>query len=103
MDFIMSKHAIDRALDMAVDGQEIRDAFERPRDKYFSARTQSWWLTRGRVTLAVSTAEPPVVTTILPATAAAWAADQEFEPLEGRESRDNSGVRRVRKAIRRSR
>jgi hypothetical protein len=105
VDFVMSRHALTRAVDMAVDADEIRDAFERPRNRFFSPRTQSWWLARGRIMLAVVEDDRPlpVVTTVMWSRPSDWAADAEFAPLEGRYSGSFDGSRRVRKAIKRSR
>ena len=100
--FQMSRHALQRAVDMAIEPDEIRDAFDRPREKFFSNRTQSWMFTRGRVTLCL--VEEPhglVVTTILWARTSDWVADRQFGLLPGREKDDDSGVRRVAKARRR--
>ena len=103
--FAVSNHALSRALDMAVEGVEIRDAFERPRSVYHSPRTDSDLYTRGRITLCVRISPQgiPTVTTILWAKPSGWAADADYAPIDGRGYEDFDGARRVAKARKRSR
>jgi hypothetical protein len=97
----MSRHAVERAVDMAITADEIRDAFERPREKHFQERTRSWIYTRGRVTLCIVINPEPIVTTVLWARTSDWVADRQFGKLVGREHEDDSGIRRVAKARKR--
>ena len=99
--FEMTRHALSRAVDMAVDGEEIRDAFEKPREKFWSERTKSWMYTRGRITLCFVYDPHPKITTLLWARTSDWVADQQFASLPGRDDDDLSGMRRVRKAKKR--
>ena len=99
-DFVMSAHALQRAVDMAVTGEEIRQCFDNPREQHWSQGHGSWALTRGRITLAVKDVEPlPVVTTVLWSTPAGYAADLEHGALVGR-GEDLSKIRAVRRAKR---
>lgn len=50
-DVVPSKHALDRALDMAVEGYEIRAAVENPRSAYISQKHEAWAFSRGRITV----------------------------------------------------
>jgi hypothetical protein len=103
--FAMSHHALSRAVDMAVDADEILAAVERPRDRFWSERTYSEWRTRGRITACVAVAPDgtPTVTTILWAKASGWVADAEFTPAKGRDLHDLRGARRMAKMRKRSR
>lgn len=99
-DFVMSTHALQRAVDMAVEGPEIRECFDNPRDQHWSQKHGGWVLTRGRIALAVKECDPlPVVTTVLWSTPAGYAADLEHGVLEGRDN-DLAKIRSVRKAKR---
>lgn len=102
--FEMTKHAIDRALDMALEGAEIRETVTRPRDSYWSDRTQSWHRTRGRLTACVVVAADGVETvrTFLWSKPSGWVADAELGEYGGR-SMGSNGVRAVVKARRRAR
>lgn len=80
----MSRHAIDRALDMNIDGAEIREAYERPDHIYWSAPYGAWNYQRGRICLCLKeTPDGLLVTTVLWSTAEAWAADAVVAPLGG--------------------
>ncbi|TFB96559.1 MULTISPECIES: hypothetical protein [unclassified Cryobacterium] len=104
-EFAMSNHALSRAVDMAVDADEIIDAIERPRESFWSDRTNSEWRTRGRITVCV--VQDPggqiVATTILWSKPSGWAADAEWELPEGRTMTDWSGTRAMAKARKRNR
>lgn len=103
-DFVMSRHATQRAVEMAVTAEEILAAWERPLHKHFDERRGSWRLTRHRVTLCVvEDAGRFVVTTVLFARASDWAEDAQLPPAKGREDKDMSGVRSVRRHQRHSR
>lgn len=101
MDFVMTRHAVDRALDMALDPDEIRDAITRPRYEHYDHKTESDMFTRGRVTACIRyRAGVAHVTTFLWARASDWARDNDY----GEYSRDVSeyaNVRKVQKARRR--
>lgn len=78
-EFVMSQHAVKRALDMCVDGEEIADAYHRPRD-VSRAGAMKEYRTRGRVSVVVALdGVVPVVTTVLWATANGWVADMESD------------------------
>jgi len=103
--YAMSKHALSRAVDMALDPEEIRQTIEHPRSQFWSDRTQSWQYTRGRITVCFRQSQEGIwtVTTILWATPAAWVTDTAYDPMEGRGDLDVSGARRTVRAARRSR
>ena len=102
--FTLSNHAIERALDMNVEGAEIRDAFEKPRKVYLEPNTGATWRTRGRVSLCCrETDDTILITTIVWATANAWANDSQHVPLAGREDKTVGTVRRIAQAQRRNR
>lgn len=103
-EFAMSKHALSRAVDMAVDAQEIIDAIERPRESFWSERTQSEWRTYKRITVCVIEDQGQIVaTTILWSKPSGWAADAEWELPEGRTMTDWSGTRDMARARKRNR
>jgi hypothetical protein len=87
-DFTITKHAMKRALDMCIDGEEIRAAMLNPRD-VVKAGPGKHYLTRGRITCLVSTDGPiPTVISILWARMADWVRDQ--ETIQSRESDDHA-------------
>ncbi len=95
--FAMSKHALDRAVDMAVEGHEIRAAMLRPRHVHQLPGYTAYY-THGRITLVVAT-DNWVVKTILWATANAWIEDRQYGEYDGRSGdADMAGVRRAVKA-----
>jgi len=103
--FRMTRHAIERALDMSVEGDEIRDAFDKPRRTYYSHETNSHWNTRGRVTVCwrqLDTDPLPVITTVVWATANAWTNDNVYAPIRGREDKTIAMVRTIARARKRS-
>ena len=90
---------------MAVEAHEIRDAIERPREKFWSERTGSEWRTRGRITVPVAYNDDGTVTakTVLWSKPSGWAADALFDSAEGRNHNDLSGTRRMVRAQKRNR
>lgn len=93
--FIMSNHALERAVDMAVEGDEIRDCMERPRQVH-PAGADADYYTRGRITLVVSRSAG-VVKTVLWARASDWVKDRQFESYGRAEEGLLDGVRSARK------
>jgi len=96
--FTISPHALTRAVDMNLTGDEIRDAFERPRRTEWIESSRSTAHTRGRITVfwrLDGRTQQPVITTVMWATANAWVADSQFAPLPGREDRTVHETRRV--------
>lgn len=94
--FAMSDHAVRRALDMGVEGDEIRDAFLNPR---FIGNTSNGreLRTRGRISLVVTKETiPPVVVTVLWATANGWVQDHEH--IGSRTGPDAEHMERLRRA-----
>lgn len=91
--FRFTKHATDRALDMAVGAEELLSALRKPRtvvDSKAHPGTSYW--TRGRVTLGVAydLRDPDVISivTVLWSSAANWDIDYELAPaVKGREAR----------------
>lgn len=101
--FVVSKHALERALDMGVTGEEIRAAWDKPRNTHRSGKTGCWYLTRGRIVPVVRDSIPQAtVVTVFWAKAADWAADLEFAPMRERPA-DFSAARAATKARRRNR
>lgn len=95
--FTLSKHAIERALEMGVDGDEIRDAYDNPDEIFWSNKYQMYGYTRGRITLSISE-ERSCIVTILWASEHAWRADYarggELGNRERRSSTDMQHLRR---------
>ena len=85
----VSRHAAARALDMAVDGTEIRDCMQRPRKAYHEHSTGNWVYSRGRIALVVAfNGGTAVVATVLWVRDGLWRQDAEVAPMpEGRELR----------------
>ena len=102
-EFIMSRHACTRAVDMGLEADEITDAFNRPLNSNFSMKTGSWYLTRHRITLVLSDEPIPTVKTILWARAADTAADMNLPALKGREVPHLAETREVQRLRKRSR
>lgn len=82
---------------MAIDGEEIRDAFEKPRDTYL-APSGVVCKTRGRITLVIGDAN--AIITILWARVSDWKADVERGGYGERDA-DLSKARKAVKARRR--
>lgn len=90
--FTMSKHALDRALEMNVTGVEIRTCFEHPTDMYWSTKHEKWRYTRGRISLGVSSDHTTVIT-VLWSSQHDWRADYaRGGDLAGRERRLNTDM-----------
>lgn len=63
-EFAMSDHALKRALDMTLSGDEIREAVLRPRFTHWGEKQQSEQRTRGRVTACVRMSPSGVLTVV---------------------------------------
>lgn len=85
----MTKHAVARALQMAVAGDEIRACIERPRRAFYDAENGVWIYTRDRISLPVAfEATGPKITTVLWASDGRWRTDAQVAPMpKGRERR----------------
>lgn len=95
--FTMSKHAIDRALEMGVTGEEIRATYDRPADIIWSIRYRAYCYTRGRVTLAI-TEDRSTVVTVLWSSEHGWRADYaRGGDLAGRERRIRKDMQHLRR------
>jgi hypothetical protein len=90
--YTLTRHALSRALDMALDGEEIRKAIFEPESTGWSLKYECETRTAGRVTVSCRRVEDTVlVVTILWATPEAWEADYKIAPLPGgRTPRDMS-------------
>jgi hypothetical protein len=98
-DFVMSHHALERAVDMAVTADEIRACWDNPLDQHWSPKHNGWVISRGRITLGVrETDSLPVVTTVMWSTPAGYASDLEHGTLTGRSAEDMKKLRAVRRA-----
>lgn len=93
-EFTVTHHALERAIDMGVDGDEIREAFTNPRFKGATGSDRQL-RTRGRISLVVTHDSPPAIITVLWATVNAWQTD--FDTTASRE-RDQTHVNRMRAA-----
>lgn len=96
-DVLFTQHALDRALDMAVDGFELRTVIESPDFAYVSRKHEAWVFEAGRVAVGLrpSRENPDVwaVLTVLWSTAEAWELDASMGPLpHGREDRPDRFV-----------
>jgi len=101
--FIVSRHACERILDMAISPDEVRAAFERPLAAIQSGKSNAWYLTRGRITLVLSDDETPTLMTVIWARASDLAADQQLPALPGRESTKPHQTREVQRLRKRNR
>lgn len=87
-----TKHAIERALDMNVPGEEIRACYEQPTNTYFSQKHGSWTYQRGRLALALKRDEETgddAIVTVLWATAEAWENDYQQGAVSDRPPRSD--------------
>lgn len=90
--FTMSKHAVERALEMNVTGEEIRVCYDRPEDIIWSQKYAGWWFIRGRITLSVSEDRACVIT-VLWSNEKDWRADYaRGGDLTGRERRSHQDM-----------
>lgn len=94
--FVMSPHATKQALAMGIPGEDIREAILNPR---FIGRTTNGreMRTRGKVSVVIADVAPPVVVTVLWATAAAWAADH--DTIHSRTESDTEHMASLRRAM----
>lgn len=90
--FTMSAHAIDRALEMGVAGEEIRLAYDRPSEVIWSVKYKAFCFIRGRITLAVSE-DRKTVATVLWSSEHGWRADYaRGGTMTGRERRPRTDM-----------
>lgn len=93
--FTMSNHAVDRALEMGVTGEEIRACYDRPTDLIWSKKYKSWWFIRGRITLSI-TEDRACVITVLWSSENDWRADYaRGGDLKGRERRSHTDMQHL--------
>ncbi|QIS38635.1 hypothetical protein [Clavibacter capsici] len=86
--FHVTQHALNRALEMGVTGDEINDAYNRPIEVWRSPKYDCQMRHRGRVTLSIDTnQEPPTIVTVLWSTPELWAASYEQGTGNGRNPR----------------
>lgn len=94
--FTMSRHAMNRALEMDLDGADIRAAITNPR--YVGTAPEGReYRTRGKVTAVVTQTVPMTVVTLLWATVNAWQNDH--DNLHSRTDRDQEHVNKVRRSV----
>ena len=90
-DFIISDHAMDRLMDMAVTAEEVKRALTSPESLHYSRQPGVHFRTAGRVTLFVSDERDGEgrrrVITALWASQSLWEADYAFPAPHGREPR----------------
>ena len=91
-DYIITIHAIRRAVDMHLDDTQIRDLLKLPeirRWDHTGNHQPGWLYTRGDLAAIVDEPEQGkrIVRTFLPSTRAAWERDAQFPPAPGREHR----------------
>lgn len=95
----MSPHAVQRAIDMGMDGSEIRAVLLCPRDRLRLPNGRERW-TRGKVSLVVAADGAGwTVVTVLWATAAAWVEDAESTASRGEGTFVAEQMRRARRAM----
>lgn len=84
-----TKHALQRALEMALEADELREAYENPDSVRWSVKYENWTYTKGRVTLAVAHDDngSAAILTILWATPELWAQDAQLPAAPGRNPR----------------
>ena len=74
--FTLSQHAIERALEMSVEGDEIADAMRNPEWSYYSYKHSKWCLTAGRISIGVTVRHGEArIVTVLWATKQGWLDD----------------------------
>lgn len=90
--FRMSPHAIDRALEMGVTGEEIRACYDKPDESYWSQTHEKWCYKRGRIALGI-TPDRNTIATVLWRTQRDWRADYaRGGDLTGRERRTRTDM-----------
>lgn len=91
-EFVMTNHALERALEMKLDGAEIRAAVMSPEESHWSEKHDAECRTAGRVTAPcrIGGQDGPVVLTLLWATRELWEQAYLENPAPGREPRDMS-------------
>lgn len=81
----ISKHAVERALDMGIEGDEIVGTITKPEYGYWSNKHQAWCAKRGRVAIGFRAEDHDpnswVLLTVLWATEDAWEQDAAVAPL----------------------
>lgn len=95
MDFTVSHHAVERALDMGVAGDEIRECVTAPDRVHWSVRYENEVRTRGRIAVSVSADE--CVLTIHWATPELWEADLALGEYAGRQLQDMTAWKNARR------
>jgi hypothetical protein len=74
--FTLSPHAIERALEMSVEGDEITDAMRHPEWSYLNYKYNNWCLTAGRITVCVNVRDGQArIVSVLWSTKDGWLAD----------------------------
>jgi hypothetical protein len=87
--FNITKHALERGLEMGVMADEIRQAFLAPAEVWHSPKYDTQMRHRDRVTLSIDIKqEPPMIVTVLWSTPELWAASYEQGTGNGRNPRD---------------
>jgi len=94
--FTVSAHALQRALEMGVTGDEIRGAYEHPERIHWSVKHQKWTYTKGRIALGL-TDDHACIATVLWSTQEAWLADYERGAPADRQRRDISDMQHLRR------
>lgn len=100
--FDISGHAVARAAAMGIEGEQIREAMLNPR---FIANTTNGreLRTRGKIALVVTKEVCPTIVTVMWATAAAWAEDNDTVQSRegGRDQKHVNALRRAKKSQKR--
>jgi hypothetical protein len=87
--FDITKHALERGLEMGVLADEIRQAFLQPIEVWHSPKYDCQMRHRGRITLSIDMKGPtPNIITVLWSTPELWAASYEQGTGNGRNPRD---------------
>jgi hypothetical protein len=87
--FNVTQHALHRALEMGITGDEINNAYTTPIETWRSPKYDCQMRHRGRITLSIDTnQEPPTIVTVLWSTPELWAASYQNGTGNGRNPRD---------------
>jgi hypothetical protein len=94
--FTVSPHALQRALEMGITGEEIRRTFENPDRHYWSQKHQKWTYVRGRIALGMSEDQSCIVT-VLWSTQDGWLAEYERGTTHDRQERSLAEMQHLRR------
>jgi hypothetical protein len=94
--FTVSPHALQRALEMGVTGEEIRRTFESPKDRFWSQKHQSWTYVHGRIALGIDEDQSRIIT-VLWSTQDGWLAEYKRGTTQDRQERSLAEMQHLRR------